>query len=280
MPNASATVIDAGGAQVAAAGDQAKVYDLASVTKLLSAYGILIAVEEGIFELATPLPLGGESSAQANDAAPADPAAPTATVRQLLCHASGVRFASREPEKQPGERRIYSSAGYEILADAVARESGIPFPDYLREAVFEPLGMRTAELRGSAGHGAVASAQDLEAFAREVLHPTLLDPSTLDEATTCQYPELNGVVPGYGMQKPCPWGLGFEIKGAKRPHWTGERMPEGTIGHFGQSGTFLWLHRATGRAMLALTDRPFAEWAKEYWAGNNDAVWAQLASGD
>ena len=35
------------------------------------------------------------------------------------------------------------------------------------------------------------------------------------------FPGLTGVLPGYGHQKPNDWGLGFEIRDAKSPHWTG-----------------------------------------------------------
>ena len=124
-------------------GDQDKVFELASVTKLLSAYAVLLAVEEGAFELD-------------------DAAGPHgATVRHLLAHASGVGFDTREPQKAPGERRIYSSAGYEILADYLEQETGFAFADYMREGVFEPLGMRTAEVYGSAGYGGRASISDV-----------------------------------------------------------------------------------------------------------------------
>jgi len=126
--NVAAGVVN--GANTSTTGDVHRVFELASVTKPIVAYGVLVAVEEGVFDLDTPLGPAGS------------------TVRHLLAHASGVGFASREPERAPGERRIYSSAGFEILADAIGEESGIDFPDYLREAVFDPLGMRDTNLYG------------------------------------------------------------------------------------------------------------------------------------
>ncbi|MCP1386810.1 beta-lactamase family protein [Corynebacterium sp. TA-R-1] len=252
--NVAAAIV---GTHEATFGDTSRVFELASVTKLLSAYGVLMAVEEGAFEL--------------DDACgPAD-----STVRHLLAHASGVGFDTREPQKPVGERRIYSSAGYEILADHVEETTGIAFPEYLREGVFEPLGMDTAELAGSAGHGGRASVRDLALFASELLSPTLLAPETLGEAMRNQFGDLRGVVPGYGMQKPCPWGLGFEIKGEKSPHWTGDGMPETTCGHFGMSGSYLWV--AGDVAMVALTDREFGDWAKPLWQETNTAIWNELS---
>ena len=245
------------GKRDASFGDTGRVFELASVTKLLSAYAVLLAVEEGAFSLD-------------DDARPEG-----ATIRHLLAHAGGVGFDSREPQKAPGERRIYSSAGYEILAEIVEESTGIPFADYAREGVFEPLGMESTEIYGSAGHGGRSTVSDLSAFAAELLSPQLLDPSTLDEAFSNQFGNLRGVVPGYGMQKPCPWGLGFEIKADKSPHWTGDGMPADTIGHFGMAGTYLWV--AGGQACVVLTDREFGDWAKPLWQETNTALWDALS---
>ncbi|MBI9000958.1 beta-lactamase family protein [Corynebacterium sp. CCM 9185] len=256
VEHVSAAVIADG--KVRSIGDAERPYELASVTKLLSAWGVLVAVEEGIFELDSEVGPDG------------------ATVRHLLSHAGGVGFASRELERAPGVRRIYSSAGFEILADVIAAEAEMDFASYLRQAVFAPLGMTGTSLEGSAGHGAVSTVRDLTVFAREILDPVLLHPVTVAEVIEVQFPELDGVVPGYGMQKPCPWGLGFEIRGRKNPHWTGASMPSDTAGHFGQSGTYLWVHRPTKRAMVVLTDRDFGAWAKPLWAETNDAVWRKL----
>ncbi|AKK03614.1 serine hydrolase domain-containing protein [Corynebacterium epidermidicanis] len=243
-------------ASINTSGDTSRVFELASVTKLLAAYGFLVAIEEGVFELDSP----------------AGPAG--ATVRHLLAHASGVGFSNPEPERPVGERRLYSSAGFDILADYVATEAGMSFADYLSEAVFQPLGMESARLLGSAGHGAQASVADLVKFAAEVLDPRLISPETLGEATTVQFPDLAGIVPGYGRFNPCSWGLGFEIKGEKNPHWTGSHQPPATVGHFGQSGTFLWLDLAASCAGIVLTDRAFGEWAKPRWGDFNDDLWA------
>lgn len=239
-------------------GDVDRVFETMSVTKPVAAYAFLLAYEEGIFDLDSPA--GPEG----------------ATVRHLLAHASGVGFDSPEPQRPVGDRRIYSSAGFDILADLVAEEAGMTFSEYLHEAVFVPLGMEYSRLEGSAGHGMKSTVSDLTRFAQELISPTLLSQQTLDDAFTVQYPDLIGTVPGYGMQKPCPWGLGFEVKGDKDPHWTGTTMPASTVGHFGQSGTFIWAVPGSGIAAVVLGDRGFGAWAKPLWAEFNDAVWAEL----
>ncbi|MCE5292004.1 MAG: beta-lactamase family protein [Nocardiaceae bacterium] len=241
-------------------GDSERVFMLASVTKLLVAYGALVAVEEGAIELDQ---LAGP---------------PGSTVRHLLAHASGLSFRMDAIRRKPGERRIYSSTGYEVLADFIASETDIPFPDYLREAVFEPLGMTRTMLVGSAGHGARSTVADLTYFLGELLQPRLISPQLYQDAVSVQYPGLNGVIPGYGPQRPCDWGLGFELHDHKEPHWLGHESSPAAFGHFGQAGTFLWVDPPLRTGCVVLTDRPFNEWAKPLWAEFNDSVVRYLRS--
>ncbi|WP_327147758.1 serine hydrolase domain-containing protein [Nocardia sp. NBC_01329] len=239
------------------AGEADRVYRLASVTKPLVAYAVLVAVEEGAIELDQP----------------AGP--PGSTVRHLLAHTSGVAFDTADILARPGTKRIYSSAGFELLADAVTEHAGIPFPEYLREAVFQPLGMSDSELTGSAGHGAQSTLADLLRFAAELLEPRLISAQTLAEATTVQFPGSNGVLPGFGSQRPNDWGLGFEIRDGKSPHWTGATNSPATFGHFGQSGTFLWVDPRYDVACVALSDENFGDWSREVWPPFSDSVLAE-----
>ncbi|WP_026422977.1 serine hydrolase domain-containing protein [Actinokineospora inagensis] len=254
VDNAAAAVVAADGTVLGTFGEQTRRFPLASVTKPLSAYAVLVAVEEGAVEWDQP--------------------AGPATVRHLIAHASGLAFDSMTQQAEPGTRRIYSNTGFDVLADTVHKATGIPFAQYLTEAVFEPLGMSDSALEGSAGAGAVSTAADLAKFAAELQRPTLVAGETVAEATTVAFPGLNGVLPGYGMQKPNDWGLGFEVRGTKSPHWTGERSSPRAFGHFGQSGTFLWVDPEHALACVALTDRPFGEWAVLAWPPFTDGVLA------
>ena len=76
-----------------------------------------------------------------------------------------------------------------------------------------------------------------------------------------------GVLPGFGRQEPNDWGLGLELRDHKFPHWTGSHNSERTFGHFGRSGTFLWVDPEPGIALACLTDLEFGEWATEGLAG-------------
>lgn len=259
VSNAATAVISASGEVLARHGDIDRVFPLASVTKLLTAYAALIAVEEEAIRL--------------DDAA----GPPGSTVRHLLAHASGLDFAGDETRAEPGSRRIYSNTGFERLADAVGEHSGIRFADYVREGVLEPLGMTATVFEGSPAAGARSTVADLARFAAELQNPRLLHSSTLSEATTTAFPGLDGVLPGFGRQSPNDWGLGFEIRGGKNPHWTGSGNSSATFGHFGQTGTFLWVDPVAGLACVALTDRDFGPWAATAWPAYSDAVLGEFA---
>jgi CubicO group peptidase (beta-lactamase class C family) len=131
-------------------------------------------------------------------------------------------------------------------------------------------------LDGSAGSGVVGTLADLLELARELRAPQRVAPETMDEAATVQFPGLDGVLPGFGRQKPNDWGLGLELRDGKSPHWTGARNSPRTFGHFGRSGTFLWVDPDADVALACLTDRPFGDWAAEAWPRLADAVLAEL----
>jgi CubicO group peptidase (beta-lactamase class C family) len=256
VPAAAVGVRDGGGV-IAVRGETERAFPWASVTKLLTALATLVAAEEGALDLDEP----------------AGP--PGSTVRHLLAHASGLPFEHGPPLARPGRRRIYSNTGVEVLAAALAERAEMPFADYLRAAVLEPLDL-SAELRGSAAAGLAGTLRDLLAFAGALLVPKLVAPETLAEATSVAFPGLVGVLPGFGFFDPNDWGLGFELRNGKSPHWTGASNSARTFGHFGGSGTFLWVDPEAGLACACLTDRPFGRWAKEAWPRLSDSVLAEL----
>lgn len=229
----------------------------ASVTKPVTALAVVVAAEEGVLDL---------------DGAAGPPGS---TVRHLLAHASGLPFEGKTPIARPGTRRIYSNSGYEVLADHLARQAEMSFADYLGAAVVDPLGLR-AELHGSAGAGLHGTLDDLLLLAGELLAPTLLAPETLAEMTAVQFGGLGGVLPGLGRFEPNDWGLGVELRDGKSPHWTGTHNSPRTFGHFGGSGTFLWVDPQADIACACLTDREFGDWSLEAWPRLSDDVLAEL----
>jgi CubicO group peptidase (beta-lactamase class C family) len=230
----------------------------ASVTKLLTAIATLVAAEEGIVDLDEPA--GPEGS----------------TVRHLLAHASGLPFEGERPIARPGQRRIYSNTGFDLLGSLVAERGEMPFEDYLRAAVLDPLEMSGTRLDGRPSAGLRGPLDDLLVFAAELLEPRLVAGETLAEATTVAFPGLVGVIPDLGRFEPNDWGLGFELRDAKSPHWTGARNSDRTFGHFGGSGSFLWIDPAVKAACASLADLEFGDWAKDVWPRLSDAVLAEL----
>ena len=235
----------------AAFGDGRWEFGWASVTKLATAVAVLVAAEEGVVDLDEP----------------AGP--PGSTVRHLLAHASGLPIDDGPPIARPGTRRIYSNLAFDVLGRHVAEHAGMPFAAYYEHVWGLPLA-------GHPGSGARGSLADLLVLARELLDPQRVARETMDEATTVQFAGIDGVLPGFGRQSPNDWGLGLELRDGKRPHWTGTRNSPRTFGHFGRSGTFLWVDPEADVALACLTDRPFGDWAKEAWPRLADAVLQEL----
>ncbi|WP_343600790.1 serine hydrolase domain-containing protein [Mycobacterium sp.] len=262
VASAAAVVVGPDGT-LAARGDTDREFTLASVTKPLVARAVQVAIEEGVVDL---------------DAAAGPPGS---TVRHLLAHSSGLAMHSNHVLAKPGVRRMYSNYGFTVLAETVQRESGIEFGRYLAEAVLDPLGMTSTRLDDgawAAGFGATSTAADLAAFAVDLLRPATVSAQMHAEAIAVQFPGLAGVLPGYGVQRPNDWGLGFEIKDAKSPHWTGAANSPRTYGHFGQSGTFIWADPVARLALVVLGDRDFGEWALPLWPALSDSVISEFVA--
>jgi CubicO group peptidase (beta-lactamase class C family) len=256
VPFAAAGVTDAR-VTIASYGEARRPVRLASVSKPVTAFALLVAVEEGVLDLD----------------APAGP--PGSTLRHLLAHASGLPFDGSTPIAPPGKRRVYSNEGFRVAGELLAAEAEMPFADYVRAAVCAPLGIGL-DPYGHPGAGFHACLDDVLALGRELLRPTVVGADTHRAMTTVQFPGLDGVLPDFGRFSPLDWGLGVEIRGDKEPHWSGVRTSPLTFGHFGGSGTFLWVDPTRGIACAALTTREFGPWAKEAWPRLSEAVASEL----
>jgi CubicO group peptidase (beta-lactamase class C family) len=241
---------------VADRGDVDVALPWASVTKLATALATLRAVDAGRLGLDEP----------------AGP--PGSTVRHLLAHASGLAFEGGTVQAPPGRRRIYSNAGYEVLASVVGAAVGEPFPSWLEGSVLEPLGMTATRLDGSPAAGMVGPLADLVGLAEELQRPWLVAPETAALMRSVAFPGLSGVLPGLGYQPLNDWGLGPEIRNGKAPHWTGAANAPATFGHFGAAGGFVWVDPVAGVACACLTGAPFGTWARAAWPALADAVLA------
>ena len=235
-------------------GDPTRVFDLASVSKPLAALGALIAVDRGLIDLDEPA--GPEG----------------ATVRHLLAHTAGYAFDGDEIVGAVGARRIYSNTGFEVLAAHLEDATGYDYADWMEQTVISGLDLVDLEVSGSPAAGYRGSLRDLLAVGRELLAPTLIPEELWREATSVQFPGLSGILPGYGRQKPNDWGLGFEIRGEKDPHWTGAHSSPQTFGHFGQAGSFLWVDPVRGLTAAFLGEQRFGPDHVRIWPGVTDAL--------
>lgn len=238
------------------AGRQDRQFPLASVTKLLTTWACLIAVSHARLSLDEPVAL---------------PAPSPISLRHLLSHASGAPMESGTGFSAPQRRRNYSNYGIECAAKIAADRLGTDFSEWVRTHILVPLEMTDTVMAGSPAHGAVSTCADLQKFAREILNPTLIPGELASEAFAPQYPNLDGIVPGYGRFTPCLWGLGFEIRGDKE-HWMPANSSTHTVGHFGQAGSYLWVDHSRGLGAVFLGEMPFGQWHKENWGCLNTTI--------
>ena len=212
--------------------------------------------------------------------------------------------ASSDPARS---RRTYSNVGYAIAAVALEDASGMPFSDYIRAAVLTPLGLQQTTFGaavddpsvvdvaepGLLGHGqqlfngsrfralglpqsgAYSTASDylvlLQTVARGGVAPDgtrLLADETCVELLTNQCGVLSGGVGSFMEWDRCDWAIGFELRDAKEPHWTGTALSVAAATHFGSAGTLAFLDPAHGSAGVILGNRgTYSRWmlAPEAW---------------
>ena len=252
------------------AGEVDEIFPFASVTKPIVAWSALVAVERGLLDLEAP---AGAGTARGSAGAGA-PVLPGATVRHLLAHTSGIAFDSDAVLAAPGTRRIYSNRGIELLGERLEEATATPLETWIETTVLEPLGMSSVLVPGSPAHSGEGSARDLAVFARELAAPRLVGADLAAEATSVAFPGLDGVLPGYGRQAPNDFGLGVEVRGRKHPHWTGSANSPATFGHFGQSGSFIWVDPVARRQAVFLGAQPFRRAHVTQWPELSDQILA------
>ena len=211
----------------------------------------------------------------------------------------------------PGSDLRYSNAGYGVLARLVERVGGEPIWERARERVFSPLGIEeiladpAAEMLGRVAHlsdtnhegtevetynspywrslalpwgGLFGTPRDAARFAAAFLPsgPRLLSQATTGLMTTDQTMGAPGGVESAKVRwDPGRWGLGWEVKGEKRRHWTGELTSPRTFCHFGHAGTLLWGDPESDLALAVFANRTVSHmWAfiLSRWARLSNAV--------
>lgn len=237
------------------------------------------------------LPSAG-STVMPLDLAVGPPAPPGVRLVDLLAHCSGlpfdapadnmgIRFGIANPDEraiEPFTKRVYSNYNFELAGAFAESRLGVPWNDWVGRVITGPLGMNGTKLSDSPAWGAVGPIVDLARLAAEMLSPSRsgLAAADIDRFSAPVHPGLRGVLPGYGHQKDNLWGAGVEIHGAKTPHYLPESFPPEVIGHFGQSGSFIWVDREAGAAGVFLGAEPFGPVHKALWPRLNAEI-RQLA---
>ena len=142
--------------------------------------------------------------------------------------------------------------------------------------MLDPLALTSTRLDGSPAFAGVGTVDDLIRFAGHLLDPVVLAEATHHEARSVQFAGLAGVLPGIGRMEHNDWGLGYELRGDKHPHWTAPSAGPATFGHFGASGTFLWVDPDRRLACACLTDTDFGPWAMRAWPALSERVLAAV----
>jgi CubicO group peptidase (beta-lactamase class C family) len=214
-------------------------------------------------------------------------------------------------QSAPGAELRYSNAGYGVLARLAERVSGRGFWELAGDEVLSPLAIqdiladpvgsdleRVAHLadtnhigtevetynsaywRGLAlpWGGLFGTARDAARFAAAFLPSgeRVLSGAATGMMTSDQTLGVPGGVESAKVRwEPGVWGLGWEVKGGKRRHWTGDLTSPCTFCHFGHAGTLLWGDPDRDLALAVFCNRTVTHmWAfiLTRWARLSNAV--------
>jgi len=235
------------------------IFEAASLSKPVFAYGVLKLVDAGKLDLDASL------SKYLPKPYIDDPRINQITARFVLSHRTGFRNWRNDDGLliyfTPGERFSYSGEGFVYLQEVVQRITGMPINTYMKEAVFAPLGMTSSsylwrddyDQRTANGHdpdaqpedkgkpkdpNAASSLQttprDYAAFLDALLNGKGLKPETLREMEKPQIavnPECTNCTDREPkeLSKSVFWGLGIGIQ---------ETADGESLWHWGDNGAF------------------------------------------
>ncbi|MCG2614052.1 serine hydrolase [Terrimonas sp. NA20] len=123
--------------------DENTLFEAASLSKVMTAYGALKLVDQGKLNLDKPLNAYLGNNYEIGN----DPRIRLITARRVLSHSAGFpnwrapNAATLPIEFNPGERFSYSGEGFVYLSKVMEKLSGKDFESYMHDAVFVPLAM-------------------------------------------------------------------------------------------------------------------------------------------
>jgi uncharacterized protein YbbC (DUF1343 family)/CubicO group peptidase (beta-lactamase class C family) len=266
------------------------IFDLASLTKIVATTtGMMKLFEQGRVRIDDPV---------TNYLPEFDGGQSPVTIRDLMTHFSGLRpdldlepvwtgyetgirkALAEKPVNPPGTKFVYSDINFILLGEVVHRLSGLPENEYLKQILFDPLGMKdsgylpavglksriaptemekdgamlrgvvhdpTARyMEGVAGHaGVFSTVDDLSKYCQMILDggSGLFSPATIRKFTE----------PASPLNQPILRGLGWDIQ-SPYSGVRGELFPIGSFGHTGFTGTSIWIDPSTQTYVVLLTN--------------------------
>ena len=282
---------------------------IASMTKPITATAVLMLQDEGKLSVDDPVSkyLPELAKLKTADGKPAK-----VTLRHLLTHTSGMAeatpqesraarkladlipgYAERPLQFQPGSKWQYCQSGINSLGRIVEVVSGKPLPEFLRERLFDPLGMKdttfypTAEQMTrlaksykavdgrleeaaifilddhnptsrdrypAANGGLFSTAGDYGRFCRMLLNRGSLDGR---QYLAPQSVELMSSIQTAGLKTGFTegngWGLGCCV--VRQPQGVTALLSPGTFGHGGAYGTQAWIDPAKQAVYVLMVQR-------------------------
>jgi CubicO group peptidase (beta-lactamase class C family) len=273
------------------------IFDIRSVTKPVTAIGIMILMEEGKLTLNEPIE---KYLPEFRATAKTQDSRSRITILHLLTHTAGMPLnrppeieditirrdrtladvvailSKQEPEFEPGTQFRYYSGGFAILGRIIEVVSGKPYEQFIKERIFDPLGMRDsfffipAEKRNRVASvyrlqdGRLHRWQELEAYAGNAKYPGPefgMYSTASDLAALCQMMLNGGSFKGKRIlspmsvetmtqnhtlniqsavtQRPAYQGLGWGLSGD--PMDAFPLTSAGSFGHNGAFGAIIWI---------------------------------------
>lgn len=226
----------------------ATIFSAASLSKALFAYGLMRWVEAGRFDLDKPLYEYFPYADLEHDARYKQ-----LTARHVLGHTTGLPNWRQGEQlnflRDPGQEFGYSGEGFVYLMKTVEHLSGKAIDDFMKEQVFEPLGMNRSSYvwqtafdsdyaiphnqfgrtqavyksdMGNAAYSLQTTALDYSRFIRAMFNQKGLQAASIDKMLT---PQVNVEKADTDVQ----WGLGIGL----------QHNPEGkAFWHWGDNGSF------------------------------------------
>ena len=211
---------------------------------------------------------------------------------------------------EPGTDVRYQSCGLTMLAEIVCRTTGMSNAGFLRQEIFEPLGMsdtslgwredqrgRVADIgitpeaaqtdwhhnsdywRGFGGPwcGLITNVRDLGALMQMMLNGgegngrRIFSRAMVEKMTTNHIP---AIVPNLTGRPPYTdaWGLGWWMKSPRYSGYFGDLVAPGTFGHGGSSGTVMWADPSRELICVFLTGQPVDEQGRHLALASNAVV--------